>query len=355
MSHSGRRNQLVRYLRAQQMEGALVFSWRRGAVSWLTGYTPGFVTNQAALWQPVDGDPQLGVRFPFEKERASRVSGIPTITYKEVAQLIPGGIRSIGLIAGDMAVDESLPHLSAGLEARGIDYIDLRAWTDDAQEAKLPAEIAALRRAGEVAAASLMACGAVPPVGWRDYQVAAAVEYQARTLGASRATCLVGIGAGSFVTECTNQSVRPGDQVCIELTIYVDGWCMHVNHSLIPGAPRPGARLADQVCREARFALVSAMRPGLPVDEIVRAGDDVLRRHKLLAHKEYDFGHGVGSDTPQHPRLIDGTNREIAVNSVVAVHVAVRAPDGPTGFVGGPVLVGPEATVELVPGAPWTA
>lgn len=354
MSHAHRRRELVEYLRDSQIEGALVFSWRRAAMHWLTGYTPGFITNQAALWQPSDGDPLLGVRFPFEMERASQVSGIPVVTYKEVTDLIPEGVRSVGLIAGDMAVDEFLPHVGTALEGRGIDYVDLRAWADDAREAKSPAEVAALRHAGEVAAVSLKACGAVAPVGWSDYQIAAAVEHQARTLGASRALCLVGIGEGSFVTECTNRSVRPGKQVCLELDIYVDGWCVQVNHCLLPQVPPPAATHADEVCREARLALVSAMRPGTPVDEVVRAGDEVLRRHELLPHKEYDFGHGVGRDIPEHPRLIEGTNRTIAVDSVVAVHVAVRVPDGPTGFVGGPVVVRPEATLELVPGAPWS-
>ena len=46
---------------------------------------------------------------------------------------------------------------------------------------------------------------------------------------------------------------------------------------------------------------VAALRPGTAVDDVVAAGD----RH--LA----DFGHGVGADTPEHPRLLYGTGREL--------------------------------------------
>ena len=54
---------------------------------------------------------------------------------------------------------------------------------------------------------------------------------------------------------------------------------------------------------------VAALRPGTAVDDVVAAGD----RH--LA----DFGHGVGADTPEHPRLLYGTGRRIEAGMVLAV------------------------------------
>ena len=74
---------------------------------------------------------------------------------------------------------------------------------------------------------------------------------------------------------------------------------------------------------------VAALRPGTAVDDVVAAGV----RH--LA----DFGHGVGADTPEHPRLLYGTGRRIEAGMVLAVHVAVRRPGAETAFIGGPVVL----------------
>jgi Xaa-Pro aminopeptidase len=91
------------------------------------------------------------------------------------------------------------------------------------------------------------------------------------------------------------------------------------------------------------------------VDEVVLAGDRMLAEHGLLDAKEYDFGHGVGADTPEHPRLILDTNRMVELGSVIAVHVAIRRPGADTAFVGGPVLVEDSGVRELVPAAPWAS
>ena len=58
-----------------------MFSWRRGAVEWLTGYRPGFATNWAARWLPADlaVEPQLGVRFEFDRQRAASKTGLKVV------------------------------------------------------------------------------------------------------------------------------------------------------------------------------------------------------------------------------------------------------------------------------------
>lgn len=63
---AGRRDQLRAHLRESRLDGALVYARRRGAVTWLTGYTPGFISHSAVLWLPVEQEPVLGVAFPFE-------------------------------------------------------------------------------------------------------------------------------------------------------------------------------------------------------------------------------------------------------------------------------------------------
>lgn len=92
---------------------------------------------------------------------------------------------------------------------------------------------------------------------------------------------------------------------------------------------------------------MAALRPGTAVDDVVAAGDRHLADFGLLEAKEYDFGHGVGADTPKHPRLLYGTGCRIEAGMVLAVHVAVRRPGAETAFIGGPVVVDETGGYEL--------
>jgi Xaa-Pro aminopeptidase len=348
-----RRAQLAEHARAAGLDGALVYSWHRQTVGWLTGYSPGYVTNSASLWLGVDGQERLGVRFPFDTDRAAR-SGLPVVAAPTPMAVLPPGARRIGLLAGDIAVDETPSTLLDSLGAAGVEWVDLRSVADDLQEVKLPGEIEGLRHAGEVAAAALEVWGEAAPHGRSDFEVAAAIEAVARSAGARRAYCLVGVGAGAVVSECLGAVVGPRDAVGLELTTYVGEWCMHVNTQLRSVSAVAENDEAMAVCARTRAAMLQAMRPGVPIDDIVGTGDDVLRGAGLLAAKEYDFGHGLAGDTPAHPRLISGTGRSLREGTVAALHVAVRVPGGATGFIGGPVVVEAGGAVELNPGAPWT-
>jgi Xaa-Pro aminopeptidase len=267
--------------------------------------------------------------------------------------VLPRGLRRIGLVSGDLAVDETTPALLDELRKAGIEHVDLRAVVDDLQEAKLPGEIAALRHAGEVAAAAMNSWGDTAPVGKTDFAVAAAIEATARSAGARRAYCLVGTGPGAVVSECLGTVIGPRDAVGLELTMYVDEWCMHVNIQLRAGESVLEDERAQAVCAQARAAMLAVMRPGVPIDDVVAVGDAVLASAGLLEAKEYDFGHGLAGDTPAHPRLVSGTGRVLCDQAVTALHVAVRVPGGTTGFVGGPVVVGQSGAEELNPSAPW--
>jgi Xaa-Pro aminopeptidase len=346
-----RREQLTAQLRALRLQGALIYSRRRSAVTWLSGYAPGFISNSAALWIPAGGEPTLGVAFPFEIDRAHR-TGLRTQVMKSPVGLVPQSVRRLGILSRDLAVDETTPALLEGLAQRGIDHVDLASWANEAREIKTREEVQALTEAARIADLALRAAAPIH-VGETDYAVAARVEAAARAAGALRCLCLVGFGDGSFVTEATGKRLEPHEAAGLEVSLYAHGAFMHVN-TTVAGAPtRPVDSRAIAVCREARAVLIAAMRPGAPVDAVVAAGDGVLQRHQLLPHKEYDFGHGLGCDTPEYPQLITGTGRTVRPGAVVAVHVMLRRSGGETAMVGGPVLIGTSGAAELLPDAIW--
>ncbi|MFI6738962.1 M24 family metallopeptidase [Nonomuraea sp. NPDC050451] len=352
VASTARRTQLREHLLRLDVQGALVYSRRRSAVTWLTGYAPGFISNSAALWLPVDGPPALGVEFPFEVERTRRY-GLNTLPMSSPLDLVPDGIDRIGLLAGDLVIDERTPALLDGLASRLIRHVDLAAWAMETRERKTEPELRLLTHAARIGDLALRAAGDTAVVGERDYEIAARVEAAARAAGALRCLCLVGIGDGAVITEASSVTVGRDQQVGLEVSLYASGAFMHVNTTLLPAMPRPVDLRAVGAVRAARAALIDALRPGRAVTAVVAAGDAVLDEHGLLEFKEYDFGHGLGCDTPEHPRLLHETDRTIAAGAVVAVHVAVRRPGGESAMIGGPVVIAEDGAHELVPDAVW--
>jgi Xaa-Pro aminopeptidase len=352
LDHAARVERLRALANREGLDGVLVFSWRRAVVAWFSGYRPGFVTNQASLWIPADGQPVLGVRFPYDAMRASGDGLFELRPGADPASLPPAG-ATIGLVASDLAVDERSATLMAALAGRHITSTDLGPVVDGWRAIKDEDEIAEIRRATEIGALALEAAGAHPVAGEGDLEIAARVEAEARRRGAFRAGCLGGVGDGAVVTEASGRIAGAADPIGLELTLETPLGCTQVNATLWPSPARDCDERADRACRATRRVLVESIRPGVDVDEVVAAGDSILAEHGLLADKEYDFGHGIGLETPELPRLVSGLGKRIEAGMTIAVHVAVRRAGAETAFIGGPVVVRPHGAEELVRDASW--
>lgn len=355
LDRGARINALASLADRRGLDGVLVYSWRRRTVAWFCGYQPGFATNWAALWVPVGGRPTLGVRFPFETLRAGRVSGLSPIVAADPVDLVPRGAHRVGVVAGDFAVDELPASVAARLRDRGLEMTRLEPEIDLWHSAKTEAEIRDLSNAASVAANALSAGDEVVAAGGDDYTLAAAVEAASRAAGAARALCLVGVGAGAVISEQEGRQLDPAQPISVEFTTWHPRATSHVLHTYASPAVAKRHAEARLACEAARAAIVSALIPGHPVDEAVSAGEDKLAELSVADYQEYDFGHGLGIEIPEYPRLVSGLGHHAAEGQVISVHVAVRgAPQG-SWATGGPVLITSNGCVELVPDAPWSA
>lgn len=337
------------------LDGVLVFAWRRRALTWLTGYSPGFLSNYAALWIPSKGEAVLGIRFAFDRQRAEAASGLRVLGGVEPHALLAPAVRCIGMVTGDLVIDERPSWLDLEFARMGIETVDLTPVIDRWRAIKTAGEVDALRVAARLSAAALAEAAPATRLGEPDFALAARVEYCARKAGAERALCLIGVGDGAAVTEPTGAAIASGDPVALELTLYLDGVCVQANRTLLPGSPKPHQRAAVEACRKVRRIVVNALRPGRSVADVVAAGERALEQRGLLDALQYDFGHGIGVDTPEHPRLIRGTDEIVEEGMVATVHVGIRRRGGETAFIGGPVVVDASGPEELVEESAWTS
>lgn len=336
------------------LDGVIVHSWRRGLAPALTGYLPGYVTNSVSLWIPADGEPVAAVRFPFERDKLARDSGLEAVVAESPAKIIPRDVRRIGLLASDDGVSELTTENASVLNGRGLEVVDLSSWWLQDTRTKTDCEMAAMTSAARVGDAALRAAGTVAAAGVTDYEIAAEVESTARRLGAYRCGCLVGFGRGEVVTEAHGATLQYGQTIGLEINMVRGGYFTHVQRTILPPGCDDTDKEAVLICSEARKLLLLNVAAGNSVANAVAAGDAVLDSYGVLAYKEYDFGHGIGWDTPEPPRLWHTNDTRFVANSVIAIHVSLRNPLGHTAFLGGPVRVGPDGATELVANGVWT-
>src|SRR6516165_11841259 len=106
-------------MRRRNLDVLLIFSQKQGHVAYVSGYRPNYQTNSAIIFLPLEGDPILWIKFPFDLPRAkamswfndtrASVSEEPERMVAQCAEAIRarGLERSrIGLVATDLAVDE---------------------------------------------------------------------------------------------------------------------------------------------------------------------------------------------------------------------------------------------------------
>ena len=355
---------------ARALDALVVYSWKRGQVRYVSGYTPNYVANVAAVVITADAEPVMYIRFPFDLERARRMcwfdkvaaSGDVSGIGRDVARaLSEQGLRDggrVGLVTGDSVIDE-LPYtlyqqLQAGLP--GAKFVDARDLAMDMRRIKSPAEFAQLRRSAQVADAAVEAARQVMQPRTNDFAVVAAAEGEARRHGATAWLPAIAARASEALIGPPDHNDLPdADMTIFEFAVEVDGYWTQVARTFAPGPPTDAQKAIYRAVYQAYQAEVDACRPGAAFGELALAAERALEAAGLGEHSEQDYGPGIGLDLPEPPRIGINDAEVVERGMVIVLHPAVRAPGVGGAFLGGTVLVhedGAEAIHAIPPELP---
>jgi len=351
--HTFRLEQLVGLIDQQQLDGVLVFSSRRHVVTFFTGYDPGFVTNWASLWVDGRGNVRLAIKFPFDLDRAKQISGLSdVICSSSPTEVMPKNVKAIGLIGGDVVVNEFPYELRQQLSENGIEVVDLRWWIAEVAETKMHTELELLIDATRVAHMALSEIQHMNLEGLSDFELASRIEAKARSLGAMRSLCLVGVGEGAGISEPSGKKIGFSAPVGLELTLYYRGVCTQINDWFVVGPKREDFTEKARLLRDIRTAIISNLKPDVSVQRVLQSAEAKLSAEGLLQYRAYDYGHGVGCDTPEFPFMVPESSRIIKENSFIVVHVGLYGDSVPPAFYGKPVIVGKRGADEVIESLP---
>jgi Xaa-Pro aminopeptidase len=166
--------------------------------------------------------------------------------------------------------------------------------------------------------------------GVLETQVAAEMEYAARTAGADAMSFETIIASGERSALPHGRASRTaiparGFVVC-DFGVILSGYCSDMTRTVHVGRASAEACRIYQAVKQAQQAGLDAVKPGTSVGEVDQAARKSLRRSGLAKHFTHSTGHGVGLGIHEAPRLAAGRGEILQPGMVITIEPGVYIP-----------------------------
>lgn len=337
----------------------LIYGWKRGQIRYVSGYYPNYQANVAMIIFPRESDPVMLIRFPFDLERAKRESWIREIKAsgsvfnmaEDSASIIReknGESGCIGMVTGDDTMDEMPYSLYESIIKKfpKSKFVDAKEILVNTRKIKSPWEFKKLRESAKVADAGVRAAKEIIRPGVSEFDPVIEAEYIMRKQGAGNHLIVIASkGVSELIGPPEHKILEEGDNVIFELGVEIDGYWSQVAQVFYVGGPSPEQRKIYLTTYEAYLAGISAAYVGNTCSNIAKASMTILEDAGYGDYIQQDFGHSIGLDLPEIPRIEFEDHTIVQPGMVLVIHPAVRVPGLGGAFIGGTVLInddGPE-------------
>lgn len=183
------------------------------------------------------------------------------------------------------------------------------------RERKDDAEIAAMKRAGEIADGAYAAVTAEPISGVTEIELARRLEAAMLAGGADGIAfaTLVASGPNSALPHyrAGTRRIESGDVVILDYGCRVDGYCSDITRTVVCGGPTPELERVHDAVRRAHSAARDRVENGVPAQEVDGAARDVLVEAGYGGRFVHRTGHGIGLDVHEPPYIVRGNEQRL--------------------------------------------
>lgn len=220
---------------------------------------------------------------------------------------------------------ERLEEECPGVEWRGVSGLVAR-W----RQVKEPAEVERIEGAAEIADRVLEEVAGRADEGMEEQELAAELDYLARTYGSEGAPfeTIVASGPRSSLPHArpSDRRLREGDLLLVDFGVRFDGYCCDVTRTFSLGSAGEWQREVHGAVLRAQEAAVQTAQPGTAAAEVDAAARAELAGAGLGDRFGHSTGHGVGLEVHEDPRLADSSDDRLAAGHVVTVEPGVYLP-----------------------------
>ncbi len=258
----------------------------------------------------------------FDRLRASQ-----DLLEAAAGALPPGELR-LGFEEANLSVRDHA-RLREKLPAR-VELVGTYGLVERLRAVKQPGEVAAIRAAATLADQAFEELTSQGLVGRTERELATALEFEIRRLGAGRASFdpIVAAGPHGALPHASprDTEVRAGQLVVIDWGAQLEGYCSDCTRTVAAGLPTGRGAEVYELVLEAQLAglqAVTAGASGRSVDAVARRTIDAAGYAESFGH---GLGHGVGLEVHEDPRLGQRSDAVLEPGNVVTVEPGVYLP-----------------------------
>jgi Xaa-Pro aminopeptidase len=192
---------------------------------------------------------------------------------------------------------------------------------------KAPAEVAALRAAGEAIDRVHARVPGWLRAGRTERQVAADIADAIIEEGHARVDfTIVGSGpnAASPHHEVSDRVLQPGDAVVVDIGgTMPSGYCSDCTRTYAIGAPPAEFTAYYQVLRDAQQAAYAAVRPGVTAEAVDAAAREPITAAGYGQYFVHRTGHGIGLECHEDPYIVSGNAEPLAPGMAFSIEPGI--------------------------------
>ena len=214
----------------------------------------------------------------------------------------------------------------------GIEIIAADKLISDLRLLKTPAEIACLRRAGELACIGYEQLMKYAVPGNTELMAAGAAEGAARMAGAEDINFTVfgsGKRAETVIGRPTEKQIADGDMIMAAVAVQYQGYVSTVEYPFVAGTANDGQKRFLSALFEAANEQQKYLRAGTRAGDMVKAVKKVFARHNLSTYDVYPPMHGIGLAEAESPYPDENTDYSLQAGMCVNSDISLFGhPDG---------------------------
>ena len=325
---AARRDRLHKLVKKVGVDGLLITDFVN--VTYLTGFTG---DDSYLLLGPnlevLLSDPRYTTQLQTECPDVSLEIRAPGVGMLEsvAGVLKKAKISKLGFEAASMTV---ALHTALGEKSPTTTLVSTNNLVEDLRLIKDKEEVAAIRRAAWQAKRGFQALRATLRPEQTELEVAAALEYQLRQLGAKGCSFppIIAVGAQAALPHA-----RPGKQQIGENPLLLVDWGANeglymsdLTRIIVTGKMPPKLEEVYGLVLKAQLAGIAAIRPGATCHQVDEAARSIIAKAGHDKHFGHGLGHGIGLQIHEAPRLSRNQNVELRPGMVVTVEPGIYLP-----------------------------
>lgn len=311
-----RLSNLQRILKEEKLDALLVTNpYNLRYISNFTGTTGLALITQEEAFFVTD--------FRYTQQAADQAEGFEIIRnvgpiFAEVKKIVEK--KSIDLLGFEDAY-VSFRNYDELEDMLDCDLIPASGMIEELREVKDESEIAAIKKACEIADAGFQYILDYLKPGVSEIEIANRLDFYMRELGATGVSfdTIVASGYRSAMPHgvASHKLIEKGDFVTLDYGCYYNGYVSDMTRTVAVGEPKPQLKEIYQIVLEAQLKVNAEVKPGLSGIEVDSIARDLISSYGYGEHFGHSNGHGIGLEIHEGPNTSQKAPKRLVKGNVI--------------------------------------